>query len=90
MITNSLDVATTAGTAAARAVGLSKIYGTGDVAVRALDDVSVAFESGCFTAVMGPSGSGKSTLVHCMAGLDVPSSGQTFVAEQEIGKLDDA
>jgi len=90
MITNSLEVATTASAAAARAVGLSKIYGSGDVAVRALDDVSVAFESGCFTAVMGPSGSGKSTLVHCMAGLDVPSGGQTFVAEQEIGKLDDA
>jgi putative ABC transport system ATP-binding protein len=77
-------------TAAARAVGLTKVYGTGDVAVRALDDVSVEFEAGHFTAVMGPSGSGKSTLMHCMAGLDTPSDGQAFVGDQEIGKLDDA
>ena len=76
-------------TAAARAVALTKVYGSGEVAVRALDGVDVEFEAGHFTAVMGPSGSGKSTLMHCMAGLDVPTSGQAFVAEQEIGRLDD-
>jgi putative ABC transport system ATP-binding protein len=76
--------------AAARAVALTKVYGSGEVAVRALDGVDVEFAAGHFTAVMGPSGSGKSTLMHCMAGLDVPSSGQAFVAEQEIGRLDDA
>ena len=48
------------------------------------------FEHGRFTAVMGPSGSGKSTLMHCMAGLDAPTSGQTWVGDEEIGLLDDA
>jgi putative ABC transport system ATP-binding protein len=76
--------------AAARAVDLTKSYGEGDVVVRALDAVTVEFASGRFTAVMGPSGSGKSTLMHCMAGLDAPTSGQTFVAGHEIGLLDDA
>jgi putative ABC transport system ATP-binding protein len=74
---------------AARAVDLTKIYGTGETAVHALDGVSVEFGRGRFTAVMGPSGSGKSTLMHCMAGLDVPTSGHTFVGEQEVGSLDD-
>ena len=77
-------------TAAARAIDVVKTYGTGDVAVRALDGVNVEFERGRFTAVMGPSGSGKSTLMHCMAGLDVPTSGRTFVGEDEVGRLDDA
>jgi putative ABC transport system ATP-binding protein len=81
--------ATSAVTAAARAIGLTKVYGSGEVAVRALDGVDVEFAAGRFTAVMGPSGSGKSTLMHCMAGLDAPTSGQTFVAEREIGALDD-
>jgi putative ABC transport system ATP-binding protein len=75
---------------AARAVDLTKTYGKGDAVVRALDDVSVEFERGRFTAVMGPSGSGKSTLMHCVAGLDVPTSGRTFVGDHEIGLLDDA
>jgi putative ABC transport system ATP-binding protein len=75
---------------AARAVALVKTYGEGDATVRALDGVDVAFERGRFTAVMGPSGSGKSTLMHCMAGLDVPTSGQSFVGDQEIAALDDA
>ena len=75
---------------AARAVGLTKSYGKGDAVVRALDGVNVEFDRGRFTAVMGPSGSGKSTLMHCMAGLDVPTSGHTFVGDEEIGKLDDA
>ena len=75
---------------AARAVELTKTYGKGDAAVRALDNVSVEFERGRFTAVMGPSGSGKSTLMHCMAGLDSPTSGRSFVGGQEIDLLDDA
>jgi putative ABC transport system ATP-binding protein len=75
---------------AARAIDLTKTYGEGDVVVRALDGVTVEFDRGGFTAVMGPSGSGKSTLMHCLAGLDVPTSGRTFVADEEIGLLDDA
>jgi putative ABC transport system ATP-binding protein len=75
---------------AARAVDLTKVYGLGDAVVRALDGVNVEFERGRFTAVMGPSGSGKSTLMHCMAGLDVPTSGRAFVGDNEIGLLDDA
>jgi putative ABC transport system ATP-binding protein len=82
--------ATPASPPAARAVDLCKTYGKGDAVVRALDGVSVEFEHGRFTAVMGPSGSGKSTLMHCMAGLDTPTSGHTFVGEREIGLLDDA
>jgi putative ABC transport system ATP-binding protein len=76
-------------TPAARAVDLTRTYGRGDAVVRALDGVNVEFESGRFTAVMGPSGSGKSSLMHCMAGLDAPTSGRAFVGDQEIGRLDD-
>ena len=55
---------------AARAVGITKAYGSGEASVLALDEVSVEFDAGRFTAIMGPSGSGKSTLMHCLAGLD--------------------
>jgi putative ABC transport system ATP-binding protein len=72
---------------AARAVGLTKIYGEGDAAVRALDDVSVEFERAHFTAIMGPSGSGKSTLLHCMAGLDAPTDGNIFIGEVDLTTL---
>jgi putative ABC transport system ATP-binding protein len=75
---------------AARAIDLVKTYGKDDAVVHALAGVNVEFEHGQFTAVMGPSGSGKSTLMHCMAGLDTPTSGHTFVGAQEIGLLDDA
>ncbi len=74
---------------AARAVELVKTYGSGDAVVRALADVTVEFARARFTAVMGPSGSGKSTLMHCMAGLDTPTSGRAFIGDQEIGRLDD-
>jgi putative ABC transport system ATP-binding protein len=91
----AVDLSTTGATdppaaPAARASDLVKTYGTGEAIVRALDGITVEFEHGTFTAVMGPSGSGKSTLMHCMAGLDTPTSGRTFVGEQEIGLLDDA
>jgi putative ABC transport system ATP-binding protein len=75
---------------AAQAVDLRKTYGTGQAAVHALAGVSVTFERGRFTAVMGASGSGKSTLMQCMAGLDRPTSGQSFVGGLDIGSLDDA
>jgi putative ABC transport system ATP-binding protein len=74
---------------AAQAVGLRKTYGHGQAAVNALDGVNVTFERGWFTAVMGPSGSGKSTLMHCMAGLDRPTSGRAFIGALDIGSLDD-
>jgi putative ABC transport system ATP-binding protein len=74
-------------TPAARAVGATKVYGSGDTAVVALDDVSVDIPAGRFTAVMGPSGSGKSTLMHCMAGLDSLTSGPVFVGDEDLGRL---
>ena len=61
--------------AAARAIDVVKVYGSGDTEVRALDGVSVNFQAERFTAIMGPSGSGKSTLMHCVAGLDSVTSG---------------
>jgi putative ABC transport system ATP-binding protein len=75
---------------AARAEALTKTYGEGDAAVRALVDVTIDFPRGQFAAVMGPSGSGKSTLMHCMAGLDASTSGRAFVGGAELGQLSDA
>ncbi|HZP28999.1 MAG TPA: ABC transporter ATP-binding protein [Acidimicrobiia bacterium] len=69
---------------AARAVDASKIYGTGEAQVRALDGINVDFARNHFTAIMGPSGSGKSTLLHCLAGLDRLTSGQIFLGDVEI------
>ena len=74
-------------TAAASARNVSKIYGSGDSEVRALDDVSCEFAKGQFTAIMGPSGSGKSTLMHCAAGLDDVTSGQVFIGDVDITTL---
>src|SRR2546421_29073 len=74
---------------AARAVKVTKIYGEGDAAVRALDSVTVGFPMGNFTAIMGPSGSGKSTLMHCVAGLDDVTSGQAFLGATEVTSLND-
>ena len=75
--------------AAAGTVGATKIYGSGDSEVRALQDVSVQFGKGAFTAIMGPSGSGKSTLMHCQAGLDRLTSGQVFIGDVDLSKLHD-
>ena len=66
-----------------------KVYGGGDTAVRALDGISVDFERGRFTAIMGPSGSGKSTLMHCIAGLDRLTSGRVTVGERDLAALSD-
>jgi len=75
--------------AAAQATHAVKVYGSGDTEVRALDDVSVDFEAGRFTAIMGPSGSGKSTLMHCVAGLDSLTSGRVFIAGTDLTTLSD-
>jgi len=69
---------------AARSVAATKIYGSGDAEVRALDGVTVDFARHRFSAIMGPSGSGKSTLLHCLAGLDRLTSGQIFLGDTNI------
>ncbi len=71
----------------ARAVDLTKTYGDADSQVVALDHVNVEFQRGQMTAIMGPSGSGKSTLMHCMAGLDQPTSGKVFVEGLEVSSM---
>jgi putative ABC transport system ATP-binding protein len=74
---------------AAGAINASKIYGKDDSEVRALDDVTVDFALGQFTAIMGPSGSGKSTLMHCLAGLDALTSGRVLIGDTDLAQLDD-
>jgi putative ABC transport system ATP-binding protein len=76
-------------TTAARAVEATKVYGSGDTAVIALDEVTLHLPTGRFSAIMGPSGSGKSTLLHCLAGLDSLTDGQVFVGDIELGTLSD-
>ena len=80
---------TTATVAAARMTDGTKVYGSDDTEVRALDGVTVDFEQGKFTAIMGPSGSGKSTLMHCVAGLDDLTSGSVHIGGVELGSLSD-
>jgi putative ABC transport system ATP-binding protein len=66
---------------------LSKVYGTGDIAVRALEDVNAAVEKGEFVAVMGPSGSGKSTLMNIMGCLDHPTNGTYVLDGEDVSQL---
>lgn len=68
---------------------LTKLYGTGQTRVTALEDASLSVREGEFVAVMGPSGSGKSTLLHLMSGLDSPSSGEIILGEVNLATLSD-
>ena len=72
---------------AARAVEGVKIYGEGNLEVRALDRINISFDTGRFTAIMGPSGSGKSTLLHCIAGLDDLTAGDVYIGDVRLGDL---
>jgi putative ABC transport system ATP-binding protein len=83
-MTQTLTTSTAAG-----AVEAIKVYGGGDSEVRALDGITVAFEAGKFTAIMGPSGSGKSTLMHCLAGLDSLTSGAVYIGDVYLATLND-
>jgi putative ABC transport system ATP-binding protein len=83
-VTATAENAATRTDVAARAVGATKVYGSGEAVVRALDGVDVEFARHRYTAIMGPSGSGKSTLLHCLAGLDRLTSGQVFLGDVEI------
>ena len=83
------DTPESTGAVAARVVDLTKVYGSGNAEVRALDGVTLDIAMGEFTAVMGPSGSGKSTLMHCCAALDTPTSGQIWVGDTPLGGLSD-
>src|SRR4051794_17126311 len=71
------------------ATDVTRQYGEGDSVVHALRGVSLSIPKGQFAAVMGPSGSGKSTLMHILAGLDIPTSGQVWVGDEEITDMDD-
>jgi putative ABC transport system ATP-binding protein len=72
---------------AVRAQNVRKTYGKGEAAVQALDGVSIDFEKGKFTAIMGPSGSGKSTLMHVSAGLDRTTEGTIIIGDTDITTL---
>jgi putative ABC transport system ATP-binding protein len=84
---SSEATATVETTLAARAVDVTKVYGKGETAVRAVDGISVEFPSRRLTAVMGPSGSGKSTLLHCLAGLDQITSGEIWIGDIALSGL---
>jgi putative ABC transport system ATP-binding protein len=68
---------------------LTKVYGSGDTAVKALDGVSLSIEAGQLVAVMGPSGCGKSTLLHLIGGLDQPTSGTVLIEGRDISRMKD-
>jgi putative ABC transport system ATP-binding protein len=68
---------------------LSKIYGKGETAVKALDDISFSVRKGEFVAIIGPSGSGKSTLLHLLGGVDRPTNGKVLIDQTDIYQLDE-
>lgn len=68
---------------------LSKIYGQGETAVKALNEVSFSVEEGEFIAIIGPSGSGKSTLLHLLGGVDRPSTGKVWIDNTDIYNLNE-
>ena len=68
---------------------LTKVYGSGENAVHAVDDVSFSVEKGEFLAIIGPSGSGKSTLLHILGGVDRPTSGKVYVDGQDVYAQDE-
>ncbi|MGC9376755.1 ABC transporter ATP-binding protein [Streptomyces sp. MH13] len=74
---------------AARAVGVTKLYGEGEAQVAALRGVDVEFTAGEFTAIMGPSGSGKSTLMHTLAGLDTLTEGEVYIGDARVSDMSD-
>ena len=82
-------MATTTTRPAARAVGVRKVYGSGDAAVEALRGISLDLAAGEWTAIMGPSGSGKSTLLHVLAGLDTPTEGTVLIGDVDLTTLSD-
>ena len=69
-----------------RVENLTKVYGTGENQVRALDGVSFSVDKGQFVAIIGPSGSGKSTLLHILGGVDRPTSGKVYMNGQDVYK----
>ena len=89
MTTTSTPSLGTRAAVAASVRHVTKTYGTGDTAVRALDRASLDIPAGRFTAIMGPSGSGKSTLMHVLAGLDDVDSGQVLLGDTDVTTLDE-
>ena len=67
-----------------RIENLTKLYGTGENTVRALDNVSFTVDKGEFTAIIGPSGSGKSTLLHILGGVDRPTAGHVYLNDCDV------
>ena len=86
-VTELAAPARTIAASAANTVDASKVFGEGENVVRAIDAVTVDFEKGRFSAIMGPSGSGKSTLMHCMAGLDPWTSGHSYIDGVDLTSL---
>lgn len=74
---------------ASSAESATKVFGEGSTRVLALNEISVSFSSGKFSAIMGPSGSGKSTLLHCLAALEPLTAGRAFIGGTELSKLSD-